>query len=173
MLVDPRRTNRSLTPADAEIASTLVRRSFTELASRDWEPRAREVFLEEASPPRLCAALESPAFAAGTFSGNAMIGLVLMRKPAILGMLFVHPEWLRRGIGRELWELARAHVEASFPAVNTVELNSTPCAVEFYRSLGFAPISAEFVRGGCRATRMACWLPARALGALPPGSRSV
>jgi Acetyltransferase (GNAT) domain len=54
--------------------------------------------------------------------------------------------------------------------VKTVELNSTPRAVEFYLALGFVPISAEFARGGARATRMACWLPARALGAelLPP-----
>ena len=46
-----------------------------------------------------------------------------------------------------------------------MELNSTPYAIEFYRALGFVPISAEFVRDGARATRMACWLPARALGA--------
>jgi GNAT superfamily N-acetyltransferase len=164
-------TYRTLMPADAEIASALVHRSFTELAARDWKPRACAVFLDESSPARMRTALESPAFAAGAFSDDAALtGLVLMRRPAVLDMLFVHPHWVRRGIGRHLWERARSHLEVTFEAVKTVELNATPCAVVFYRSLGFAPISAEFVRGGCRATRMACWLPARALGAMPPGS---
>ena len=44
-------------------------------------------------------------------------------------------------------------------------LNATPYAIPFYKSVGFAPISSEFERDGQRAVRMACWLPARALGA--------
>jgi predicted GNAT family N-acyltransferase len=96
---------------------------------------------------------------------DSKVGFILMPKPSLLGMLFVHPSSLRLGIGKQLWEQARAHVEVSFPEVKTVELNSTPYALHFYRSIGFVPISAEFQRGGCRATRMACWLPARALGA--------
>jgi ribosomal protein S18 acetylase RimI-like enzyme len=80
-------------------------------------------------------------------------------------MLFVHPRYLRRGIGRALWEQARAFIEETYPETKTVELNSNPYALKFYRSLGFVPISTEFIKGGCRATRMACWLPARALGA--------
>jgi predicted GNAT family N-acyltransferase len=64
-----------------------------------------------------------------------------------------------------LWESARAHVESAFPDVETVELNSSPYAVAFYRSIGFVPISAEFARRGARVTRMVCGLPARAPGA--------
>jgi predicted GNAT family N-acyltransferase len=68
-------------------------------------------------------------------------------------------------IGQALWESARAHIEAGFPEVDTVELNATRYAVHFYESVGFVPISREFEREGRRAIRMACWLPARALGA--------
>jgi GNAT superfamily N-acetyltransferase len=82
-----------------------------------------------------------------------------MPTPTLLGMLFVHPTRLRQGIGTELWKFARSRLESEFKEVRTVELNSTPCAVEFYRALGFVPISAEFVPGGSRATRIACWLP--------------
>jgi ribosomal protein S18 acetylase RimI-like enzyme len=80
-------------------------------------------------------------------------------------MLFVHPQYQRQGAGRSLWETARAHIEAAPPHVTTVELNATTVAVAFYRSLGFVPISSEFERKGARAIRMACWLPARSLGA--------
>ena len=151
--------------AEAELASKLVQRSFLELAAGDWQPNARQVFLGESSPGALRKVLQSPAYAAGAFSAGTMIGFILMPKPSLLGMLFVNPGSLRLGIAKQLWEHARAHIEVSFAEVKTVELNATPCAFRFYRSVGFVPISAEFQRGGCRATRMACWLPARALGA--------
>lgn len=158
-------TARLLTAADADAASVLVHRSFSGLCAGAWEPSAREVFLAESSPRAMGEALRSPAFAMGVFSEGTMVGIVLMRKPSSVGMLFVHPGCLRQGIGRQLWEQARSHIEASFPGVNTVELNSTPYALAFYRSVGFVPISAQFTIAGCRATRMACWLPARTLGA--------
>ena len=150
---------------EAEVASALVQHSFLELAAADWEPNACEVFLGESSPVALRVALESPAYAASAFSEERMVGFILMPKPSLLGMLFVHPGSLRLGIEKQLWEQARTHVEAAFPQVKTVELNASPYAFPFYRTVGFVPISAEFMRGGCRATRMACWLPARALGA--------
>jgi len=56
-------------------------------------------------------------------------------------------------------------IRALDPEVKTVELNSTPYATLAYRALGFVPISREFEQAGCRATRMACWLPARGLNA--------
>jgi len=159
------RQSRLLTVSDADAASEVAHRSFNELVASDWQPSACEVFLSESSPASMRQALAAPAYAAGAFSAGTMVGFILMPKPSLLGMLFVHPNALRLGIGRQLWEHARAHVETSFSEVKTVELNSAPYALPFYRSIGFVPISAEFQRGGCRATRMACWLPARALGA--------
>ena len=90
-----------------------------------------------------------------------------MPKPTLLAVLFVEPGWLRRGIGRALWESARSHIAAAFPEISTVQVNATPYAVPFYRAVGFMPISAPYNHDGCRVTRMACWLPARALGAEP------
>jgi GNAT superfamily N-acetyltransferase len=165
--------SRRLRPTDAEAASALVRLSFGALVAHDWSPEACDVFLGDSSPARMREKLEWCAFAEGMFAApaaagaaaDALVAMLLMPDPAVLSMLFVHPDWLRRGLGRTLWDSARAHVETHHPAVTTVSLNATPCAVRFYRSLGFAPISAEFVRDGCRVTRMACWLPARSLGA--------
>lgn len=156
---------RIVTEAEAAAASAVVHASFIELAAADWDPQAQQVFLAESSPEALAGKLDVAAYAAGTFAAEQMVGFLLMPTPALLGMMFVDPRWLRQGIAQALWEKARAHVESVFPAVKTVELNTTPYALPFYRSIGFVPISAEFTREGCRATRMACWLPARALGA--------
>ena len=155
---------RRATPADAAVASELVQLSFNALVAPDWEADARQVFMGESSAASLQVALQSCAYAACAFDADAMRGFILMPRPTLVGMLFVHPDFLRRGIGKRLWEPAREFIEAAFPEAKTVELNASPFALNFYRSVGFVPLSAEFKRAGCRATRMACWLPARALG---------
>jgi len=134
-----------------------------QLAAADWEPEAQQTFMQESSTASLQRALSAASYAAGAFSGGEMAGFLLMPKPVLLAMLFVDPRYLRRGIGRALWESARGFIEARFADATTVEVNSTPYAVEFYRAIGFMPISREFVNKGCRATRMACWLPGRRL----------
>ena len=155
---------RTVDQADVESISALVQLSFTELAANDWEPNAREVFLAECSPASMRAA-PKPAYALAAFDAERPVGFISMPTPAFLGLLFVHPRYLRQGIGRALWEQARAFIEKRYPATETVETNSTPYAFKFYRSVGFVPISTEFFKSGCRATRMACWLRARVLGA--------
>lgn len=156
---------RTVDASDAAAASALVRESFLKLASGAWESEAQQRFLIDSSPEPLGRKIAAAAYAAGAFSAAQIVGFLLMPTPTLLGMLFVHPSRLRQGIGSRLWECARTRLESEFPEARTVELNSTPYAVEFYRALGFVRISAEFTRGGARATRMACWLPARTLGA--------
>ncbi len=158
-------TIRAIGEAEATEVSAVIHASFTALAASGWEPNAQNVFLSESSPAEMARKLKASALSLGAFIEEQMIGVLLMPTPTILGMLFVHPAWLRRGVARSLWERTRAEIERTFPTVKTIELNSTPYAIAFYRSVGFVPISAEFELGGCRATRMACWLPARALGA--------
>jgi GNAT superfamily N-acetyltransferase len=157
---------RSLTCAHAAEASAVIKESFLALAAADWRPDARSVFLEATAPAPLQNKVSAMIFfAAGAFSEGQIAGVILMPSPSLLGLLFVRPRWLRMGIGQALWESARTHIETRFPEVHTVELNATPYAVPFYKSVGFVPISAQFERDGQRAIRMACWLPARALGA--------
>lgn len=160
-------TIRPALVADAASASDLVQRSFRALVAADWEPHAQARFIEEASAAALERAVREAAFAAVACKEQVIAGFVLMPKPTVLGMLFVDPRWLRRGIGRALWERARSHIAAAFSEISTVQVNATPYATPFYRALGFMPISAPYIHDGCRITRMACWLPARPLGAEP------
>jgi GNAT superfamily N-acetyltransferase len=155
----------ALTQAHAAEASEVVQESFLALATTGWHPNAQRSFLEATAAAALQDKLSSMTFAAGAFFDVGIVGVILMPSPSLLGLLFVRPRWLRLGIGRTLWESARTHIEAGFPEVGTVELNATPYAVPFYKSVGFVPISSEFECEGRRAIRMACRLPARARGA--------
>ncbi len=130
---------RTASGLDAKAASALVSASFNELAAADWEPHARDAFLAEAEPKALAGKIERCAYCAAALADETMLGFLLMPTPALLGMLFVHPDWLRRGVGGELWETARQYVEGNQKSVRTVELNATPYAVPFYLSLGSCP----------------------------------
>lgn len=155
----------SLAQAHAATASALIHESFLAHLTDDWTPTAQTAFLARTSPESLAKKFGEMTFAAGAFCAGEIVGVVLMPKPTLLGLLFVEPCWLRRGVGKALWESVRTHIKASYPDVETIELNATPTAFPFYQSLGFVPISRDFVRDGQRAIRMACWLPAHALGA--------
>lgn len=145
----------------------------SERSRRGVDARYHRDVVARQRPHQLCVArkpfeniLRKSAYSIGMFTGERLVGLLIMPKPTIVQMLFTHPDWTRQGIGRSLWSHARAHLESAVPEVRTVELNALPFALRFYRYLGFAPISAEYVNKGARATRTACWLPAAALGAV-------
>ena len=57
------------------------------------------------------------------------------RDAARIRAFFVHPEWARRGIGREILE--RCEAEARNFGFRSAELLATLPGVPFYRSLGY------------------------------------
>ena len=105
-------TIRKADPIDAAEISSLVHHSFTILAASDWSESAVEVFLSESSPPALRDKLECSPFAAVAFAEERIVGFVMLTRPNLLGMLFVHPDFARQGVGRSLWENAREFLEA-------------------------------------------------------------
>jgi len=145
-------------PEDARETSTLVRTSFRVVASRDWAPEAVARFLHETSEEEVRRRLQTATFSMLATAGATACGFILMPIPSTIGMLFVHPSWLRRGIGRALVSASRMHVESMHRDVSAIELNSSPYALPFYRTLGFVAISLPFEFCGAKATRMACWL---------------
>ncbi|HEX2654825.1 MAG TPA: GNAT family N-acetyltransferase [Xanthobacteraceae bacterium] len=158
-------TIRELRPSNAEAVSTLSLASFERFIAGSWSSAACNEYRALVSASALSNSIESCAYSVGAFNEHRLLGFLLMPRPSLVQMFFVDPELVRQGIGRSLWKYARGEVEARFPEAKTIELNASPYAVEFYRSLGFVPISKEFESKGFRATRMACWLAARALGA--------
>jgi GNAT superfamily N-acetyltransferase len=154
---------REANPGDASCISEVVQAGFIAHVAPDWEPSAQQDFLRDTTAEKLAARIAEATFVAVYESEGRVLGVITMPRPTLVQLFFVAPTHLRRGIGRSLWEAARAAIEERFPDAKTVELNSTPYAVAAYRALGFFPISEPFRRKGAVATRMACWLPGRVL----------
>jgi predicted N-acetyltransferase YhbS len=154
---------RDAAPSDALAISELVQASFRAHVGPDWGAEARETFVRETTSEKLSTRIVEATYAAVYEEDGHIVGVILLPRPTLVQLCFVAATHLRRGIGRALWDAARARLEASFPEVQTVELNASPYAVTAYTAMGFFPISAPFRRRGSAATRMACWLPGRAL----------
>ncbi len=154
---------REARPNDAAAISQLVQSSFGAYVAPDWEPTAQEMLLADTSAEKLAARMAESVVVLVYEEGTIMLGVILLPRPTLLQLCFVAPGHVGKGIGRSLWEAARARVEDRFPEARTIELNASPFAVAAYKAWGFYPISEPFVRGGAVATRMACWLPGRAL----------
>jgi N-acetylglutamate synthase-like GNAT family acetyltransferase len=76
-----------------------------------------------------------------------MVGVVAMRDMTHLFNLFIDARWQGCGLGRRLWETAKAHAIAwGGPAVFTV--NASPNAATIYRRWGFADTAPLMERGG-------------------------
>ena len=158
---------RDASPEDAPAVLQLVHASFRAHVASDWDPVAQESLLKDTSAEKLAVRIAESVIVLVFEDAGCMLGVILLPRPNLVQLCFVAPGHLGKGIGRALWEAARARIEERFPEVKTVELNSSPYAVAAYKALGFYPISEPFLRGGAVATRMACWLPGRALARAP------
>ena len=156
---------RDATPEDASAMSTLVQSSFKTYVAQDWEPIAQESLLTETTAEKLAARISESSIALVHEENEELLGVILLPRPNLVQLCFVAPGHLRRGIASALWHTARTRIEEQYPEIKTVELNSTPYAFTAYQALGFYPISKPFRRHGSVATRMACWLPGKALAA--------
>ena len=96
-----------------------------------------------------------------------MVGLILLPSPSVLGLLFVHPSYQRRGIALSLWSAVREFLEFNFREGRTVKLSATPNSLPFYQAMGFAPTSPEVTIKGCQVTHYTATRPPSA-AIVPP-----
>ncbi len=68
----------------------------------------------------------------GAFEDDLLVGLISIKKPAHLYNLFVHTDYHRRGIARQLWDHVLAQLKPE-----SVTVYSSSYAVDHYRKLGF------------------------------------
>lgn len=85
----------------------------------------------------------------GAFENDEIVGILAMRAPQHISLFFVKAEYHRNGIGRKLFERMRKDY-----CLQEFTVNSSPYAVEVYRSLGFVNTDTEQVYNGIRFTPM-------------------
>ncbi|MCG2585303.1 GNAT family N-acetyltransferase [Massilia sp. TS11] len=94
-----------------------------------------EEFLASLGPTPVGLLLADPEFRYfSAWIGTQLAGVVALRGPAHLYHLFVARPWHGQGLGRRLWDFARAELGAQ----QSITVNASAHAHGFYRRLGFA-----------------------------------
>ena len=84
----------------------------------------------------------------GAFDSNVLCGVCGMTNEGHITMLYVHPQCLRRGIGKKLLERARIYARMQFKLMQ-VSVNVMPAYMaEYFRRVGFKSTGqGEFCNG--------------------------
>ena len=121
---------------DAGAMAALIR-SHQQLMTLDPEGRGAETFLQSVAEPAIRAHLAADNYHhLVADEGGELAGYIAIRDQRHLFHLFVAKTQQRKGLARQLWELARRHAEAhGNPGWFTV--NSSLIAQPVYERFGF------------------------------------
>lgn len=137
---------RALRLDEADEACALARNVFDRLVAPGQPEEGRRMFHAFAQPALLHARRATRYASWVAVAGPQIVGVLHIHARNHLSLLFVAPEFQRRGIARQL--LRRALEDGGLVAPLTV--NSDPQAVSFYARLGFAPVGPELLKNGVR-----------------------
>lgn len=84
---------------------------------------------------------------------GTVIGMITLRNPTHISLLFVDEKYHRHGIGRALVKYLTEYL-LSEVGVSKVTVNSSPYGVGFYHKLGFRDIRSEEKKDGIIYTPM-------------------
>lgn len=91
----------------------------------------------------------------GAFDEGMIVGVLMMRQPDHVELLYVDGEYQRQGVGTALLKKAAMDAKEADRLLHRVTANVPPNAAGFFRKLGFAPMGEAFRSGGLRYQPMA------------------
>ena len=149
---------RHLRESDVVPAMELVWRVFSEFEAPDYSDEGVAEFKKFITPDHIKGKMESGELRLwGAFEHDKIIGVIAIRPPLHIALLFVDREYHRRGIARSLFYTVTSD-KAVIQKHDRMTVYSSPYAVEAYRRLGFIPTDSEQTTNGMRFTPMECIL---------------
>lgn len=138
---------------EAEICR-LVERVFMEFVAPGYPPEGVAEFMSvvDAEKMRRRASAGNLFFVA--LAEGRLAGMIEVRGPCHVALLFVDKAFHRRGMARRLLETALSRCLEMRPDVKVVTVNSSPNAVPVYDRLGFQPTGPEEFQSGMFFTPM-------------------
>jgi GNAT superfamily N-acetyltransferase len=138
---------RQIKPFEAAAATALAREVFDQFVAPHYQPDGVSEFYRYASADALSQRHESDHVTLVAEHSGELVGMLHLRKPCHVAMLFVRSSFQHKGIGRKLLAAAAALVDERDCEFT---VNSSPNAVSAYEHLGFHVIAAEQCVHGIR-----------------------
>jgi len=139
---------------DLREAITMVKRVFLKFEAPEYEQKGIDTFLSFIEMDVMEKLYKEKHLEFwGCFSKDRIVGVIAMKKISHICMLFVDEEFHRRGIARELFNIATEKPRDN-PAFDRITVHSSPFAVGFYHKIGFKDTEPEKTEDGIRHTPM-------------------
>ena len=145
---------RAFEPTDAAAASFMVMAAFHAAVAPHYPQGGVDAFTAYADALPLARRPRAGHRTWVVHEDGEILGLVELRLPAHVAMLFVAPAAQRRGLGRRLLDHAAAFVASQEPRPDEITVHASPNAVAFYERSGFIASGPEREKDGVRFTPM-------------------
>ncbi len=140
-------------------ALDLVWRVFLAFEAPEYAPEGVHEFKQYIEPKVVKEKIKTGVLTCwGSFDGERIVGLIAVRPPCHISLLFVDAAYHRRGIARALYDTVILHCKQPEEPLE-VTVNSSPYAKEVYLRLGFVPTESEKTVSGIRFTPMKHIIP--------------
>jgi len=147
-------TIRPLSTNDIVPAMGLVWRVFAEFVVPEYSERGVAEFKAFIRPSFITSNMSSGGFRLwGAYENEQIAGVIAIKPPLHITLLFVDKHYHRRGIARKLFETV-INDQAITNGHARVTVYSSPYAVDVYRCMGFEPTDTERNVNGLRFTPM-------------------
>ncbi len=140
---------RRIVKSELQEALDLVWRVFLEFEAPDYSQQGVESFKRFIEIEQIQELIERRELKFwGAYKVDQLVGVIVIKLDSHVSMLFVDPDFHRKGIGSRLFQVAFGE------QAGKITVNASPYAIEFYHRLGFQDKSAEQIVDGIRFTPM-------------------
>lgn len=141
---------QEIQPEEIEEASIMIKGVFKEFISREYTKEGISQFNSFVDAGTIRERLSAGSLILVAKDEDMIAGLIEIRDGSHIPLFFVKGEFQGQGVGHRLFRKAiKINAELS-PSVEVLTVNSSPCAVEIYKSLGFRNSAAVQVKSGIR-----------------------
>lgn len=130
-------------------AMGLVRDVFNEFEAPEYPPEGVREFMDYIQPNAMAARIRRGGLLVwGLWQCGALAGVLALRPPGHISLLFVHKAYHRQGMARALFIVARTRALQAGAAEMLV--HAAPYALDVYSRFGFTPTGPEVLENGIR-----------------------
>ena len=147
-VMDETFTYRVINPADVIEVSELITRVFNQFIAPEYSLEGVQEVHRYIQPSAFKARQETNHFVIISVVQDKVVGVVEVRNHNHICLLFVAPEYQRRGIAKELFHRALQICQSNEPELSEISVNSSPYAVQVYEKLGFRRTGKKQIRNG-------------------------
>ena len=147
-------TYREIYDGEEKIVCQLIMEVFNEFIAPGYSKEGINEFSKAADPVSMRYRLANNRFILVAFDEDVLVGVIEVRNYDHISLFFVRKEYMGKGIGGTLNELAIDKCLESNPELTKIDVGSSPYAVPIYEKLGVVIVDSEKTLNGIRYTPM-------------------